>query len=238
MSAYEEIAKIIRVMDQGNDPEYSKHVGAMKKMALDSNAAAIDVGLDTLNIYIPLADQALRYRPPGFISLREIASLLWVTLERHPHGSQWRFFPLCLSVRDAVVPGLIDKAVAAARGTTRQKSQEALLLFMEVQTPDPVMVGFVFFSPHVHPRSCADSLAFLPSGVVGATYSWIGQKEPEDCCRLCYHHGGGCQVRVHPIPGHPVAAFSNAYCFVQGLWHPDHEPEASAQGHSKDFRAC
>jgi len=62
VSAYEEIAKIIRVMDQGNDPEYSKHVGAMKKMALDSNAAAIDVGLDTLNIYIPLADQALRYR--------------------------------------------------------------------------------------------------------------------------------------------------------------------------------
>jgi len=79
-----------------------------------------------------------------------------------PHGSQWRLSRVhfCLSVRDAVVPGLIDKAVAAARGTTRQKSQEALLLFMEVQTPDPVMVGFVFFSPHVHPRSCADSLAF------------------------------------------------------------------------------
>ena len=60
MSAYEEIAKLIRVLEPGHDPEFSKHITAMKKMALDSNAAAIDVGLDTLNIYIPLADQAVR----------------------------------------------------------------------------------------------------------------------------------------------------------------------------------
>jgi len=53
------------------------------------------------------------------------------------------------SVRDTVVPGLIDKAIAAARGTTRQKSFDALLLFMEVQTPDPVVVRLKlsFFFP-------------------------------------------------------------------------------------------
>lgn len=33
----------------------------MKKMALDTNAAAMDVGLDTLNMFIAQADNATSY---------------------------------------------------------------------------------------------------------------------------------------------------------------------------------
>ena len=76
------------------------------------------------------------------------------------------------SVRDTVVPGLIDKAIAAARGTTRQKSFDALLLFMEVQTPDPVVVRLELFLFVLHSfqkvnSMCSSSCSFLASNLNG-----------------------------------------------------------------------
>ena len=72
------------------------------------------------------------------------------------------------SVRDTVVPGLIDKAIAAARGTTRQKSFDALLLFMEVQTPDPVVVRLELFLFVLHSFQKVNSMfLFFPSNLNG-----------------------------------------------------------------------
>lgn len=139
-----------------------------------------------------------------------------------------------------MVPGLIDKAIAAARGTTRQKSQDALLLFMECQTPDPVIVmALILLSVSLF---LSDPVHALP-GLIGATSPWIGQEEPQDCRRLCHDHGGGRQVRflfssVFALWKTASHQLSLSLSLFQGLWHPDHESKATVEGDSKDLWAC
>jgi hypothetical protein len=42
--------------------------------------------------------------------------------------------------RGIAIPGIVEKCLSSARAGTRNKAIEALLLFVEVDIPDPVLV--------------------------------------------------------------------------------------------------
>jgi hypothetical protein len=42
--------------------------------------------------------------------------------------------------RGIAVPGIVEKCLSSARAGTRTKAIEAILLYVEVDTPEPVLV--------------------------------------------------------------------------------------------------
>jgi protein STU2 len=44
--------------------------------------------------------------------------------------------------RGIAIPGIVEKCLSSSRAGTRNKAVEALLLFVEVDIPDPVLVHF------------------------------------------------------------------------------------------------
>lgn len=58
---YEEAAKLFRQIPDEKAPEWNKYLGIVKKFAADSNAAALEKGLEALLAYIENAGPAGKY---------------------------------------------------------------------------------------------------------------------------------------------------------------------------------
>lgn len=62
MSAYEDVCKIFRTLDPGDDPEYAKFAGYMKKAASDAHAVVLETGIDMVTMFLSQAEIAGRFR--------------------------------------------------------------------------------------------------------------------------------------------------------------------------------
>lgn len=55
--------------------------------------------------------------------------------------SSRKYVTLIYRARPFAVTGIVEKCLSSARAGTKAKAIEALLLFVEVDTPDPVLVS-------------------------------------------------------------------------------------------------
>lgn len=67
----------------------------------------------------------------------------------------------CLKTRNQVVGPLVEKTMGSARSGTKQKSTETLLLFIEMDTPEPIIEDMLPYLKHKTPKVVAGTTTAL-----------------------------------------------------------------------------
>ncbi|RPB17105.1 ARM repeat-containing protein [Morchella conica CCBAS932] len=73
----------------------------------------------------------------------------------------------CLRTRSHIIGPLVEKGLSSTRAATKEKSLEALLLYIELDTPVPVMESLVPFLSHKMPKIIAATLSAI-TGIFAA----------------------------------------------------------------------
>ncbi|CAG8520285.1 7962_t:CDS:10 [Acaulospora colombiana] len=111
VAAYEELTKKFSTADPSNEQEFKPYEGLLKDIAKDANAVAQETGLSTLLAYVENAPNPTRQ-----VSLMD--------------SSQ---------PRSSIIPAVVEKGFGSARAGTKRKAVDLILLYIEVDTPDPVV---------------------------------------------------------------------------------------------------
>ncbi|ODV64011.1 Stu2p [Ascoidea rubescens DSM 1968] len=67
----------------------------------------------------------------------------------------------CIKLRSTIMPSLIEKALSSSRPSTKKNSIEAILWFIELDIPDPIIEDLLLFIPHKLPKLVVGTLQAL-----------------------------------------------------------------------------
>lgn len=122
MEAYDELRKQLLTLDEGVDlPEYRKWQDAIKKAVVDSNAVAQETGLSCVLVWVEQAGSAAKYK--------KHVDVAWPDTDRE-----------CDRFKGNIVPAVVEKCLSSNRAGTKQKALDILLAYIDVDTPDYVVV--------------------------------------------------------------------------------------------------